>query len=555
MNKKIFFYIFIILIIIGISFRFISLNKDFSAEETDFVNGAIAIANTGHPVFYNSELYPKMTFLHHPPTYIYLMSLFMTISQSEISARIINVIFSLLTAILIFMFCKNIIGGDKGKNIGFISVAFFLVNYYILSSSILIDIDALSMFAAFGFIYFILRNYQTQKNYYLVLAGIFLFFGIVNRYPIMILIYIFTGIYFFINMELRKNFKGYIFVGFLSSLSFLIIWGIYSTLIESGNFFSFLIHNINLGGEQFSSIKLYVGSFILNIAQFIRLLTFPAVILFICAVFYFIKKKSKLSNLLLLYVLPVLIFFIIVPRPAFGYPRYFMTTFPGISILIGTFIYLNLKNYEFEKKEFVFVIFIFLISLIFLTLLNPQATIYNSKGLIKATNFPDFAFNLLSLIPLIFVFLFKEDRKKIFMLIFIGLVLSYSIYFDIKLVINNNHTKETGEYIKINTNASEIIMAPKSIAYYAERKYHINANNKPKLDFSPQYIWKYIVKSLEDRTMTDEFFWPDGYYSGLYLPFPSEEELKKVSYVVLLHKVNNTEPERQIGDFYIYNVR
>jgi len=214
MNKKIFCYIFIILFIIGILFRFVSLNKDFNAEETDFVNGAIAIKNTGHPIFYNSELYPKMTFLHHPPTYIYLMSLFMILSQGEISARIINVIFSLLTAALIFMFCKNIIGGVKGKNIGFISVAFFLVNYYILSSSILIDIDALSMFVAFGFIYFVLRNYQTQKDYYLVLAGISLFFGIADRYPIMILIYTFTGIYFFINPELKKSFKKYILVGF-----------------------------------------------------------------------------------------------------------------------------------------------------------------------------------------------------------------------------------------------------------------------------------------------------------------------------------------------------
>ena len=101
MNKKIIYLILIVLIILGILFRITSINKDFIAEETDFVRPAIAWINTGRPQFYHSEQQPTELSLWHPPMYIYTLSLSLRLIRGEVGARIININFSILKAALI----------------------------------------------------------------------------------------------------------------------------------------------------------------------------------------------------------------------------------------------------------------------------------------------------------------------------------------------------------------------------------------------------------------------------------------------------------------------
>ena len=70
-QKKIFFILIVVLILFGIFARIISLNNDYTAEETEFTRSASAIKNTGHPIFYQSEQVPKELALWHPPMYIF----------------------------------------------------------------------------------------------------------------------------------------------------------------------------------------------------------------------------------------------------------------------------------------------------------------------------------------------------------------------------------------------------------------------------------------------------------------------------------------------------
>ena len=190
-----------------------------------------------------------------------------------------------------------------------------------------------------------------------------------------------------------------------------------------------------------------------------------------------------------------------------------------------------------------------------MVILNPQLSNYASNGLIKATNFPDFIFNLLASLPLFFVFGFKkENRKKMIILILIVLILSYSFYFNTKFINYDPKTKEVGEYIKMNTNKSELIISPKAVAYYAERRFYNNENNKPELIFSISYFKTYIEKSWENKEMDDEFFWPKGIYSGFYPPIPSENDLEKASYVISHKNIKNIKLKKKIGDFYIYKL-
>ena len=537
----------ILLIVLGVFLRVVSLNKDITGEETDFVKSAKAIKETGKPVYYHSEQQKNETALWHPPMYIYLLSLF---SKNEMTMRSVNVIFSLLTALLIFLFCLKFFD----KNIGLISSALFLLNYYILSSSLIIDIDMLSAFFIFAFVFCVLMA-EKNKKYYL-LASFALFFALFNRWPIAILVYL--GVFAYLvwtngfRFWKKEETKYYFFMGIVSALLFVAVWGIYAFYMKA-SFFSFLIHNFKLGGEQISSIFIYFGSFILNIAQLTRLLTLPFLILMLYAFFYFARNKNKKIWLLGLSSLIIFVFFALLPRPAFGYPRYFLSMMPFACILISVLIYENLKNIHLSRKMVIIAILGFLISLDLLFFSNAQVTTYTGNGLIKATNLPDFLFNILASLPLLFVFAFKEkERKQVIIVILLMLVLSYSLYFDIKTASYKSMNKEVGNYLKNNTNESDIVVATKAVGYYSERRFYFNDNNKPLINFSMSYISEYIKKSYENRNMNDEFFWRNEYFSAINGGIPDNETLKKVKYVVLYHEIEGKKEEKKIGGSYVY---
>ena len=550
-------FILIAIILFSIMIRFASLSKDITAEESDFVKPAKAIVETGHPRFYHSGQQPNELALWHPPMYIYTLSLAAMLSTSEWAFRFPNVLAILLTAILIYLFSKDLLGKkEEGKSIGLLAAALFLVSYYVISSSLLIDIDAFSTLFVFAFIYFTMQNYQKRNLSSGIFAAGSLLLAFANRYPIAILVYSSIFVYLAINKERRSYLLRYFSVGVLAASVFLAIWTFYSLIIEPGNFFSFIKHNAQLGSEQFKSLTLYLASFFLNIAQFIRLFTLPAVIAFILSLFYFFKTKETPIKIISIYTLASLALFIIVPRPAFGYPRYFLTAAPGFFMLVSLFVHNSLKNVKIKSPHLVFAALCFIASLILLVMLAPQQTLYQSDGLIRATNLPDFALNLLSASPLLFVFLFRKNNRKIAFVIGLMVVfLSYNLYFDINYALNESHIKEVGKYLEAHTTSSDIIISPKAVGYYANRPFYVNDYTRPQIDkVSLSYISEYISRSIDDRTMHNEFFWENGYFGGINPPAPDDSILQSAKYVVLYHKVDGMAPEEKIGDFYIYNL-
>lgn len=553
MKKSIVIFL-IVVIIFGVFLRLFLLNSEFKGEETDFVKPAESIANNSRPIFYHSEQQPVEIALWHPPMYIYLMGEVFKFWKGEAAARSINLFFSLLTGLLIYFFCSKIIQ-KNGKEIGLISSAIFFINYYVLSSSIIIDIDVLSMFFVFSFFCCVIYYHKTKKDYLLFLGGISLIGSLANRYPMIIISYAFVFVYYLINPKFKKDVKPFLTIGVLGGAIFLILWGVYSFWMEV-NFFSFLFHNFELGKNQISNFRIYALSFVLNISQIIRLFTLPFILIFLTGIKKIFSKREYYFQILWLYSLSIFVFFLVIPRPAFGYPRYFLTAIPGICILIGIFIYEETQRVKFKDNLFLVGLIIFILSFNTLILLNPQLTSYEGNGLIKATNFPDFLLNLLGTFPVFFVFLFKKDRKKVLIICLITLLLSYSLFFDFKLILHKTNIKEVAEYLKKNTLENDTIITPKAVGYYSERKFYINENTKPELNFSVEYLKKYLVKSWKNRNMDDEFFWSKGLYSGLYNPYPDEEELKQnISYVVLYHPVSGVEYEKKIGQFYVYKTK
>ena len=512
MNKKIIYLILIVLIILGILFRITSINKDFIAEETDFVRPAIAWINTGRPQFYHSEQQPTELSLWHPPMYIYTLSLSLRLIRGEVGARIINITFSILTAALIYIYCTKIIKHKQKKIIALLCTALFLTNFYVLQSSVIIDIDILSMFFITLYIYSITMSIKTNEKKYFYISIISMFFSIYNRYPIAFLVYISIGALHLIKKDLRKQLKKYFYIGVLSFALFLAVWGFYSTYLEPGNFWSFIKHNFEFGGEMMSDSKIFIGSFLLNIAQMIRLVTLPMIILILMSVKHYLKSKSINSKILIHSMIPVALFFIIIPRPAFGYPRYFISIFPAIFILVGVYSYKNIKELKlgFEEKTIIFLSFFLIIST--LVILMPNTTIYASNGLIKATNLPDLIINMLATTPLLLVLLTKKQKKQLLILVLIILSITYSTYHSINYVNHESKIKQTGIYLKENTKQTDLLIIPKAIAHYANRSFYVNDNNKPDLNLSGQHLKTYIEKSLENPDMDEEFFYPKGIF-------------------------------------------
>jgi hypothetical protein len=275
----------------------------------------------------------------------------------------------------------------------------------------------------------------------------------------------------------------------------------------------------------------------------------------IAAVSYLWKRNEPIIKYLIIYSISIFALFILVPRPAFGYPRYFLTASPALFILIGLFVFEQIGNIRINIKNIIIFAICILMSFAILFIANPQSTFYSSDGLIKATNLLDFLLNISASFPLFLCFIFKKrERVKIAIICLILLSYVYCIYFDFNLTANDPLTKETGIYLKKNTSPDDIIISPKAIGYYSGRRYHVNDNHKPQINFSRSYILQYIFKSFADKEMKDEMFWPGGLFGGLYPPIPSESELGKAKYAVLYYPVKGIFPEKIIGNFYIYKI-
>ncbi len=555
MDKKKLVIILISLIILSVFLRFLSLNKDYSADESDFVYSALALRDTGRPLFYHSGQQPNELALWHPPFYIFMLSLILKLGENEEFVRSFNVLLCILCSLVIYLIAVFKLPKEEGKFIGLLSASLFLINYFVFSSSLVIDIDMSETFFLLLFIYFFLIWDKKDKKAYFYLSIFSLFLAIFNRFQIAFFVYAAVGFYYLKINKLNKKFKNYFLIGVLSLTIFLIIWGGYSSFIENGKFFSFFEHNLRLGSTQIADIKIYAFSFLLNISQIIRLFSLPFIILLIFSILHYYKNKNFFTNVIVIYALSSSLFFVLLPRPAFGFPRYFLSAMPAFCLLMGMFVYERLKNIDISK--FLILPFILsLITLISLTALQVQTTTYSSDGLIKSTNLSDLAFEVFSSSTLLLIlFMNKKKRKIIFIISLVFLFFIYSFYHNFSYVQSTEYDKEAGLYIKEHTQDQDLIIAPKSVGKYSERFFYANNNYKPRLDLTISYLNEYVKKSYLNPKMDEEFFWNGGMYGGLNYPIPDQETLKNIKYIVLYYRIEGRRAEKQIGDLYIYYVK
>ena len=556
MNKnKIFITLAIILIIFSIGIRLLSIDKDISAEESDFLKPAISLMETGHPIYYNSEQLKEELALWHPPMFLFSLSFISNFINIEIGARALNIFYSILTSFLIFLLAFKLSNKENKLFTGLLSSLIFLISYYSLSSSLLIDLDTSSALFIFIFISSLILARKENNYLYYFPASLSLTLALFNRYPIAILAFGVSFLYFIKKdfKEKNKNHSKFLFFsGLISIITFLLIWSFYSVIIEPNTFFSFINHNAKLGISQISSFKVYLVSFLINITQLIRLNTLPFIILSFLAISYYIKHRKEEFNLYILSSLTIIIFFILLPRPAFGYPRYFFSALPLLIIPLS--FYINETLSRIKNKELKLSIIISIMSLIIILLLKPIPVFYTSKGLILSSNFFDLISYILPVLTL-FLIIFMRNKRIIFITSLFLIFILQSAYLSVIYLQHDSQTKEVGEFIKSVTSENDILISPKAVGYYSQRKFYNNDNNKPSFSLSKDYIFEYLSKTYNSPNMDDKFFWPNDVYGGLYPPYPSKEELSEIDYAVTYYPLTDQILIKKLGDFYVYKIK
>ncbi len=545
-SKKFLIILAVVLILTGLLVRFGSLSKDFSADEISLAKAAYSFTNGNGLYFYQSEQYPDEVGLWHPPMYVSLLSLVFNLGFNEINARLLSVIFSIMTCLVIFLICRELFKKD-GIAIGVLSITLYMINFFSLSASIQIDTEPILVFFLVSFLYFAIKYDKTQSSSSAIFAVLALFLSLFTRLITPIAIFGVIWIYYLLTD--RKKLWGYSKIGLVGTILFFAAWTAFSIISMPGTFWTIFEHTFRAGSEQMNNLSTYLVSFGITLIQFTRLMTFPAVILLGLALF---NLKEKNLRMVKIYALTILLLFFLIPRPAFGFTRYFIPALPAFVILISAFIVQQIR--AVNKKDWEIFAIIFPTTLLFLILLQPWTTVYSSNGLIMSSNIPDFIINLCASIPLLFWLVTKTKSKRMLTLMLIAILIGYSVYFEFSLLNNKDYQKEVGKYINSKTGENDLIIATKEIGFYADRKVYDNACSKPSIAFSISNLAEYAKKSLKNPEMDSEFFWPEGYYGGICNIEKTGLEKSEIKYAVLYHKIDNTAYEIRIGEFYIYRI-
>jgi len=207
-------------------------------------------------------------------------------------------------------------------------------------------------------------------------------------------------------------------------------------------------------------------------------------ILSILSILFAFKKNRKAPYFILIAFWSLLPFitFGFFPAP-FGFPKYFTPAIPPLSILLDSYIgeqIYRIKN-KSEQSHLIFIgsffTLIFFILQLFLFEPTPEALTYVQFFLV-----PCFI-----VIPLLVVILFRQKiiefkersiRRYIAALTVVAFIYASGMTGIFSASNSSTHywigitgTKETGVYLKAHTSNTDILIATKDVAYYANRTF------------------------------------------------------------------------------------
>ena len=436
--------ILITILVVFLIFVLLSMGQPFHGDEVIFSESAKGILEKGAPIIDMGINNLNILALYHVPLYVYIMSGFIfLLGYSPYSFRLVSVIFSLLTIVLVYLIVKEILKDNKNKeNWALFAALLYALNPLVIQSSILLDIDGgLLNFAIYLFFYFFIKQ---KKVYYLIPSLVFVFLSKEVGAPLIFI----TLIVFFVLTFKWKEIPKTVLLFLVSFILFIGVWWLFASLLGL-DFMMPIEFNYFSGSFPFD-----LSSLVISIYEFKNFVYFanPFLILLFAIftiIFYFkiIKKRDYLKQennqkvlLFNLFALLIILLYLRFRGSSYGFPKYHIIAMPAICIFITYIISKsNIMQYFkkiFNRKKWVFVLLTIVLMLFFLIFIKdplipefdsaPQNIDIKTASLLTLNTFA-----LYVVVPFLITFLSfslaKFNGKIYITLIFLTLFLSVYI--------------------------------------------------------------------------------------------------------------------------------
>jgi len=370
--------ILIIILIVYLLFVVWSMGQPFHGDEVIFSESAKGILEKGAPIIDMGVNNQNILALYHVPLYIYIMSGFIFLfGYNPYSFRLVSVIFSLLTIVLVYLIVKEILKDNKNKeNWALFASLLYALNPLVIQSSILLDIDGgLLNFAIYLFFYFFIKG---KKFYYLIPALVFVLLSKEVGAPLIFI----TLIVFFVLTFKWKEIPKTVLLFLISFILFLGVWWLFASLLGL-DFMMPIEFNYFSGSFPFD-----LSSLIIAIYEFKNFVYFanPFFILLFAIftiIFYFkiIKKRDYLKQednkkilLFNLFALLIILLYLRFRGSSYGFPKYHIIAMPAICIFVTYIISKSNIMLYFKKiltrKKLLFVLLVIVLIFYFLVIIK-----------------------------------------------------------------------------------------------------------------------------------------------------------------------------------------
>lgn len=440
--------ILFIIILIHLIFIFFSAGQLYYGDEVVLIGAAREIASgqvTGHFGWVDGKLdQNRSSMLMHPPTYVYLLSLFIFLfGENTYSIRSVSALFAIGVIILIYLITKKILETrniEESEKWALIAAFIYAISPIAIQNSVLVDIDGgLLNFFVLLFIYL----YISKKNLYYLVPSLFMVFASKMLAPLVLLASLLL-INFVIRdyNEIKRIIKLFIIAGGSFFLGF-----IFYTRLFNLDWRALFFHNSILGilGNFINFPKTVIFRSLWGFKTFFYFAT-PFLIFLFIIIFYKILKnifeyKSSYINenkdiiLLWLYAIITLAIIFIAGLSGWSFAKYQIAAIPSTIILL---IYFTPKRIVNIKKAVPLIIITTIMLLAYFIIFLGDPIIPEIEGRVATTSFIEVAKPVLirslmyGIIPIFLCFglLKRIPKKKIWLTLFF-LVIFTSIYLNV----------------------------------------------------------------------------------------------------------------------------
>lgn len=488
-------FFFLLIIIVAVSIRIPFLNREFVLEEALNVKDARAIAQTGYPQVYAGEQAPQYIHLDRTPGLFFaLAASFKMFSESEISARIVPLLFFLGQLLLIFYFTSRIFKYHYQKLISLLAGFFFAIHPYIIQNSLHIHYDG-AVFAFFSTWYLFLAcqkiiKHQNRWQDHLPLATIFFFALFVKYDPAAVMLFI---VIVFSRIIWKPFLKKLLISTTISSSLFFGLFYLYNAAFNHTEAFLLPFAWINqvVSGKLIAavtntpSLSLWANNYFLLI-RFLSWLTIPFILLAIYTFLIIFREKNLKKDPGILF-LSLWFFTFCISYLALGwsgdFPRYFAPAMPPLFMLITVVVIRHFTQFKLHlTSKTITLVLILASSIIFL--LEKADYLFSDRitGWVPYLQIPFFGLIVLGIFLIVFVIINRSKRILLITLLILLSVNFYQFITQYRHDLKSNYSltnfygyggyREAGNFLKKEIrHKNAIILTFDPVAYYWQGKF------------------------------------------------------------------------------------